>query len=269
MNANDHIAVEDLALLALLLLSEEEAGAVRAHMRECTLCTEEFGRVREDLARYALAVEPVVPPVGARDRFAASLGRDETTAAKPVLVESAGSRPRRSIAAHVLTWAGWAAAAAAIVIALGLKENRDSLRAALSTQHAELARYEAREARARRIVDALSDPAAVRVTLAVPKAAKEPEARATYQQKSGTLLLQAGNLQPLAPAKVYELWLIPADGGAPIAAGTFTPDAHGNANLLVPSLPGAIAAKAFGITAEPAGGSPTPTMPILLVGSPA
>lgn len=35
MNANEHIAVEDLALFALLLFSEEDAAAVRAHLSLC------------------------------------------------------------------------------------------------------------------------------------------------------------------------------------------------------------------------------------------
>ncbi len=106
------------------------------------------------------------------------------------------------------------------------------------------------------------------MTLSVPKAPTPPSARATYAQSIGTLLLQAGNLQPLPPGKVYELWIIPADGGKPIAVGTFAPDPHGNGSLLAPAIPGAGAAKAFGITAEPEGGSPGPTLPILLVGTP-
>ncbi len=279
MNANEHIAVEDLALFALVLLSEEEATIVRAHLSECTLCTEELRLVREDIARYALAIEPVAPPEGSRDRFLAGVARNgqppvENRAPEslerpgPVPVPDRQERPRRSGVARVLAFAGWVAAAAAIVIAVGLKQDRDSLRAALASQHAEVARYEASEARARQILGALTDPSAVRVTLTTPKAPKTPSARATYQQRTGTLLLQAGNLRPLSPQKVYELWLIPANGGAPIAVSTFQPDAQGNANLLVPSLAGATAVKAFGITEEPEGGSPTPTMPILLAGSP-
>ncbi len=289
MNANEHIAVEDLALFALLLLGEEDAAQVRAHLAECALCTEELRLVREDLARYALAVEPVAPPKGARDRFLASVARTgQQPAARPELQKTPGpvavpvpsfgqvhdeaERPRRSGVARVLAFTsltGWIAAAAAIVIAVGLRQDRDSLRAALQSQHAEVARYEASEARARQILGALTDPSAVRVTLTTPKAPTAPSARATYQQKSGTLLLQASNLAPLRPQKIYELWLIPSNGGAPIAVSTFQPDAHGNANVLVPSLAGATAVKAFGITEEPEGGSTTPTMPILLAGSPA
>ncbi len=279
MNAHEHIAAEDLALFALLSLSPEEADAVRAHLGECSLCTAELKQVRQDLAAYALAVEPAALPEGARDRFAARL-KGERQEAQPTSAavapmnaspafgaekERGGSRGRT---ARVLAWAGWAAAAAAAVMALGLHGDRNALQDALRTEHAETARSQGEADKARRILGTLTDPAAVRVTLTTPKAPTLPTARATYAEKTGTLLLQASNLKPLAPEKVYELWIIPADGGKPIAVGTFSPDAHGNGSLLAPSIPGATAAKAFGITAEPAGGSIGPTLPILLVGAP-
>ncbi len=284
MNRNEHIETEDLAMFALLLLSEEDATIVREHLQGCAQCREELKQVREDLAMYALSVEPVAVPDGSRDRFLASLSREAASsppAMAPAPLSTYGGRAvavdrshseaaqGRSGALRVMGWLGWAGAAAAVAVALGLKHDRDALRAELATQNEQTARIEATEAKARHILATLTDPAAVRVNLAVPKAAATPTAKATYEQKSGTLLLLASNLAPLRPQKVYELWLIPTDGSKPVAAGTFSPDAHGNGSLLVPSLPGAVAAKAFGITVEPEGGSPTPTMPILLVGSPA
>ena len=310
MNGKEHIAVEDLAMFALLLLSEEDAAVVRTHQDECALCREELKQVREDLATYALAVEPVEPPQGSRERFLARLGEESsqsgaseipavmpaagaavfgtpttketaetaTAAVKeprfvaPVSVLEPAVRRQRSGAARVLPyigWLGWAAAAAAIVVAVGLKQDRDALASALGTEIQQATRLQAQAESVRHILGTLTDPSAVRVNLTVPKAPSTPTARATYEQKSGTLLLLASNLAPLQPQKVYELWLIPADGSKPVAAGTFSPDAHGNASLLVSALKGAVAAKAFGITVEPAGGSVTPTMPILLAGTPA
>ena len=67
--------------------------------------------------------------------------------------------------------------------------------------------------------------------------------------------------------KTYELWVIPANGSAPIPAGTFTPDATGNASVVMPPMPEGIPAKAFGVTIEKAGGSSTPTAPILMAGA--
>ncbi len=304
---NEHIEVEDLAMYALLLLPEEESGAVRAHLRVCSLCREELHHVREDLATYALTVEPVPLPPGARDHFVGSLpaapaaagigtegkgvlqeGAAETalgtgigsglgpgpafSPAAPALSgvgERAGSGSRSGLSAFsVLGWAGWAVAAAVALVAFGLRADRNALRSALQTESAQTARFESEAGRSRQLLSALTGPGAVRVNLTTPKAPALPSARATYDPRSGTLLLIASDLRPLPPAKVYELWLIPADGTPPIAAGTFSPDGHGNVSILLPPLGGGRAAKAFGITQESVGGSPTPTLPILLVGTP-
>jgi hypothetical protein len=87
-----------------------------------------------------------------------------------------------------------------------------------------------------------------------------------YLKERGALVFTASNLVPLPANKTYELWVIPASGTAPIPAGTFQPDAHGMASVLLPNLPKGIEAKAFGVTMEKAGGSTTPTLPILLAG---
>ena len=61
--------------------------------------------------------------------------------------------------------------------------------------------------------------------------------------------------------------MIPANGSAPIPAGTFHPDEHGNASVVMPNIPKDTDAKAFGVTIEDAGGSDKPTMPIIMAGS--
>jgi anti-sigma-K factor RskA len=69
------------------------------------------------------------------------------------------------------------------------------------------------------------------------------------------------------PGKTYELWVLPASGAAPVAAGTFRPDVNGSASVVLPALPKNVPAKGFGVTVEPDGGSPTPTLPIVLMGT--
>ena len=117
-------------------------------------------------------------------------------------------------------------------------------------------------------MDAITDPRAVRVSLSakpLPKAT--PVGGVTYNPDKGTLVFLASNLNPLQTYKTYELWVIPASGGAPIPAGTFHPDDQGNASVIMPDLPKGIPAKAFGVTIEADGGSPTPTSPIIMAGS--
>ena len=65
--------------------------------------------------------------------------------------------------------------------------------------------------------------------------------------------------------KAYELWIIPTNG-APMAAGVFKPDEHGNAIMMDHPMPEKVVAKAFAITVENESGSDKPTSPIVLIG---
>lgn len=59
------------------------------------------------------------------------------------------------------------------------------------------------------------------------------------------------------PGKVYQMWLIPKDGSAPVSQGLMDAEA-----LSKPAVvKGVHSATALGITVEPAGGSPAPTTP--------
>jgi hypothetical protein len=92
----------------------------------------------------------------------------------------------------------------------------------------------------------------------------QPQIKTIYSPRMGSVFLLANNLAPLPPDKVYELWLLPANGGAPMPAGTFKPDANGNGMMLHPMETAGIGAKGFAVTIEPESGSQTPTMPIVM-----
>lgn len=122
---------------------------------------------------------------------------------------------------------------------------------------------------AKRIFDTLKDPAVQQVLLSPPTTeASEaaPQGHVIYSASRGVLLFFAGNMQTPEAGKTYELWLIPADGGNLVPAGTFSPDAQGNVRLALSSMTKGSAAKAFGVTLEE-GESQSPTMPIILAGN--
>jgi anti-sigma-K factor RskA len=175
----------------------------------------------------------------------------------------------RSFASKALPWVGWAVAAGLAVTTFNFYHERNSLKAAVDSEASQLAHLSAETAAARQVLDTMNDSSALRVTLQKPLTAPVPQARATYVADKGSLLFQASNMEPLLPYKVYELWLIPADGRDPIPAGTFRPDQHGNASVILPPLPKGVEAKVFGVTIEDEGGSTTPTLPIILAGTPA
>ncbi len=78
-------------------------------------------------------------------------------------------------------------------------------------------------------------------------------------------MFMASNLPQVPEGKAYELWIIPMKG-APMPAGIFKPDEHGNAMMMDHPMPEGIIAKAFAITLEKAEGSDKPTSPIMLMG---
>jgi anti-sigma-K factor RskA len=184
----------------------------------------------------------------------------------PYLTEE--DAPKRSVAAKVLPWIGWAMAAGLAVTAGELYHERNALRGAMSTQASQLDHLTADAAAAREVLDVMTDNSAMRVTLTTQgQTTPLPQGRATYVANKGALIFLASNLEPLQPEKTYELWLIPAAAGEnPIPAGTFHPDGRGNASVIMPTLPKGVEAKAFGVTVENEGGAATPTLPILLVG---
>jgi hypothetical protein len=118
----------------------------------------------------------------------------------------------------------------------------------------------------REMLELLNMRDAVRVTMTPGKEKPRPQGKTIYSPKMGKMIFMASYLPPAPPDKTYELWLVPQQG-APIPAGTFTPDASGNATLMQESMPSGMQAKAFAVTIEKSGGSDTPTMPMVISGA--
>lgn len=266
MRDAQHISPDDLALYALQALSPEETAAVREHVSGCEVCRAELAKVEGDLAMLALSVDQQPLPAGARERFVRRLGSETSTVAvgkKPAQPASIDRVPRSRSAA----WVGWLAAAAAVIVAAVLGFEVNTLRARLQDSEDKLASLQASESREKQVAEVLTAPTAQKVVLTAPKTPPAPTGRVVYLASSGGLILQASNLAPIPANKAYELWVIPADGSAPIPAGVFRPDVAGNGSVVLPSIPQGVKAKAFGVTLEDAAGSKTPTAPILLAGA--
>ncbi len=269
MMNTQHIAPDDLALYALHALSPEETVAIDQHLSTCAQCSQEVAEARGDLALLAFSVEQAPLPEGATERF---MQRIAATAEKPVSAMPSAEAPavipfetarRKRLWPTVVPWAT-AAALAAVCISLGV-ENKN-LSDTVNAESGLLTTLSAKAAHAQQIVDVLNAPNAQRVTLTLTKHSADPTGHAVYLPDRGSLLFEANNLKPLDPGKTYELWVIPADGKAPLPAGTFKPDAAGYASVVLPTLPPGVGAKAFGVTIEKDGGATTPTMPIVLAG---
>lgn len=276
MNEPRPISAEDLALYAMQALSADEMDSVAAALRDNPQARQELAQIHGDLALLSLSVDQQQPPSGAFDRFKlrmhegvqpvrsgapAAAQRDAASAA--VASGAVLEMPRRSKWALITPWA-LAATLAIASIVLGVKNS--SLNDALNDEVHQVANLAQRASRAQQVLEVLNAANAQRVTLTAAKTPPAPTAHTVYLPERGALVMEASNLKPIPAGKTYELWVIPANGSAPVPAGTFAPDAQGFASLVLPKLPTGVAAKAFGITVENAGGATAPTMPIVLSG---
>ena len=266
MTERAHISPEDLSLYAMQALSPEEAAAVRAHVESCDECRKELVAATGDLALAALGAEQHAVPEGARQRLADRIAADaaasgRTPGASVTSIDSA--KPVRRVYQSIQ----WSAVAAMVVFSFSLLLKNGDTNRELKEKSEQLAQVTAANARAQQILDLITSKQAQHVLLTAANAHPLPSGRAVYLASSGGLYFQASSLAPIAANKTYELWVIPANGQAPIPAGLFRPDAAGNASVIMPALPSGIPAKAFGVTLEDAQGSQTPTAPILLSGA--
>lgn len=248
---------ETLALYALDALdNREEKAELESHLDSCAECQAELSALRGDAALLAMSTAGPLPPQRARQRLLAAIEAERQK--QPV---------SRKLVVGVLhtRWLAIAPVAATVLLAIfslmlwredvRLRQRLDKSQEALAEQTRQLQAVQS-------IRDLLNAPDALHVTLVTAKKPAQPQAKTVYAPSKG-LLLMANNMEQLPQNKVYELWLLRADGGAPMPAGTFRPDPSGNVLMHHP-MRSSIQAKAFAITIEPEGGSQTPTMPIVM-----
>jgi hypothetical protein len=164
-------------------------------------------------------------------------------------------------------WIGWLAAVITLAIAAYFGNHTFVLQQHLNQDREQIAQLSAQAQHAQVLIDALTSPDARQVTLTENRQSAQPNGHTIYLAKQGALVFLASHLRSIATDKTYELWLIPADGKAPIPAGLFRPDAKSNGSIVLPNLPAGITAKSFSVTIEDAQGATTPTLPIVLAGS--
>ena len=269
------ISQEDLALYAMRSLPADEMAAVAAALRDNPQAQQELARIYDDLALLALSVDQQAAPAGSFERLQARMretfqaGATSVPAGKPIEMTATQTEIATVPSTGRSKWAvitPWAIAACLAIACSILGYRTASLNDALDGESALVSNLAAKASRAQQVLEVLNAPNAQRVTLAATKTPPAPTAHAVYLAERGALMMEANNLKPLPAGKTYELWVIPASGAAPVPAGTFTPNGEGYASVVLPTLPSGVPAKAFGITIENAGGSKTPTLPIVLSG---
>jgi anti-sigma-K factor RskA len=254
MSVHEQFA-DDLSLYALGALRGDKRHAVEKHLEECSACRQELEKLQGDLALLAFSASGPRPPARSRERLMAAIAKE----------------PRRPQLVRRARWAwwnalGWAAALAAIAIAVLLSQQNSELRHRVAELETSSSTHDQQLREAKQLLATLTSPDAVHFTLIAGKTPPQPQGKAIYVRSSGTLVFLASNMPAIPPQKAYELWLIPTSG-APIPAGLFKPDARGAAAVIQPPLPAGVEAKAFAITIEPEAGSSAPTSQPTMMGT--
>jgi len=246
---------EDLALHALGALTPDEAGTLNQHLEQCSECRQEFLRLSADSSLLALSVEGPAPP----ERLLKDLMRK--VAAEPRLTSIVQSRVRWWSLAPVFS-----TALLAVCAILLWQENTD-LQRENSEQIAEMAHTRAMLQQATHVLSEISSPDAMHATLVSANQKPQPQCRIIYVRRTGTLVIAANNL-PTPPTKMaYELWIILADGSAPIPAGMLRPNSNGYASIAMKRIiDNKTRIKAFAVTIEPETGSDKPTSTPVMTG---
>ena len=233
MLTDDHVT-DLLPAYALGCLDDEEARIVDAHLAACDECRGELRTYQTTCSELVHAAPPAAPPPALRIHVMAAARRSRST--RPVAPST--SLLERIAGFLRLPAPAWGAAGLVLVTLLIVSNVWWWQRSAPQSA----------------------------VTLDGGMRAIAMAGVGTASEASGTLVISADGeygtlvvdgLPPLEPDHQYQLWLI--RDGRRTSGGVFSVDPEGYGALIVAAPDPLSSYPAFGVTIEPAGGSPAPT----------
>jgi anti-sigma factor RsiW len=233
--------VDTVAAYLLGALADAQRREFEAHLATCAQCREDLLSLRVVADALPLAVPPVAPPPGLRERMMATVRAEADVlsaagAAADRPARPAPARPRR------LTWSfgrplAIAGAAMALVLGVALGFGIGS-----ATNEG--------ETKTQTVVQ-------VRTVQARVVAEVAPRGTAVIVVRDGVATLRVRGLPAPPPGKVYEVWLLRRGAQAPSPTDAlFSVSTQGSGRVALPSVRGV---EAVLVTAEPDGGSRAPT----------
>jgi anti-sigma-K factor RskA len=218
----------------------DERARFENHLAACPSCAEEVRELRATAARLGAAAT-ADPPPHLRNRVLAEVTR---TRQLPPLPSPAGAHRRPNTAVRLLS----AAAAVLAVLAgvLGVTAYRADQRA------------DRIAAESRQVTRVLGAGDAVTVSGSVEGGGR---GAVVASRRLGEVAFIADDLPAAGRDRTYQLWLIPAQGPAR-SAGLIGGEGGDRREVVAGDLSDVAT---FGLSVEPAGGSPQPTRPVLLL----
>ncbi len=232
--------LDQLADYVLGGLSPADQRAVELHLSGCAVCRAEWLALQEAAGELALAAPPVEPPARLKKAVLQQVAppAQRKAPARGAWFERLRGWQRRASPA-------WLLAAAGLILLLAVSN------LLLWGQVRQLSRQAQAPLR----------------TVALAGGASLPEASGllvlTGDGRSGTLVVDG--LPELDAQRQYQLWLI--QDGQRTSGGVFSVDSWGYGAVVVESERRLDSFQSFGVTIEPAGGSPGPTGERVLSGS--
>ena len=278
--SNEHAWNEYAAAYALGALDGEERAQFEAHLLECPACRAEVHSFEEVTALIAQSVPPVRAPAHLKARVleGAREVRPMPTmhsaplrvAPRPHAPHKPRLKPRRFEVPDLSAKLPWLAAAAGLILAVGLgvfsiaeRSGRIQAQAGADTARAQLASARSQLARSDSLIATLLAPEVQTTTLAAE--GRPPSARVYYNRARRAVVVAAFDLPPAPAGRTYQLWGI-ATGQPPVSLGTFNTQSDARAVVTLP-VQSAAQFNVAAVTEEPAGGSPRPTTQPFLVGT--
>lgn len=284
---SDRESLQDLAAdYALGLLGPEETAAFEQELVQSPGLQFVVREYREALALLPVTADAPPPAADLKGRVLARVtGRDipdapagdlpsRTTSDLPALrdtreVSTVSPAPAGRRGTPILVWV---ALAASILATAGLGYQ---WRTAVQAGEAGALRETALRASADSIARLLTARNATLAAILAPgvelhtlrsTGAPEPGIEFFWNRKQHTGLLYGFNLPASAKGRAYQLWMI--EDGKPVPSVLFAPGTDGHSLVEKITMPtDASGLQALAVTDEPAGGSPAPTTPILLLAS--
>lgn len=239
---NEYHVLELIPAYALDCLDEEERQMVWEHVKTCSRCQAELEGYRQVVEELPLAVPLSTPPAALKTRLMQQVhaGASAKSAAEQPL--SLIERLRRVIMPLSPLWS---AVSLVLILVMG---------AGLLVQMQRNAQLENLIERPLRTIEMLgteNNPQAIGLIVI----SKDGE--------HGTIVVD--RMQALDDSQQYQLWLI--KDGERVSGGVFSVDDKGYGAKWVSSAEPLASYEAFGVTIEPAGGSPGPTGARVLAGA--